>query len=248
MVIEWKYKMLNEDIKNQLKNEDLSKLDIHNLAVNLRLNNISIDFNEKYINEMVDYIVKNTKLEHTTILEENGRPALLRIMSSLNSRNQLMISNSNSSLEISIYGKLKTIVENEDYIYNTKKTLIIYKNPRNILDIFIFKYTITGKIDEREYLSYYFTSLTKDKRNNGKKEHNIYSDVTAGEMLPIISEIMINKEIKKDFFEVLELTQDLKNNVFEILFDPLLNIESKNEHLKDFLTDKITIKNTMVKK
>lgn len=240
--------MLTEEIKNQLKNEDLSKIDIHELAMNLHFNNGFSNFNDKYIDEIIDYIEKNTKLGHKIIPEENGSIPLLRIMSSLNSRSQIMMANSNNSLEISIYDKVKTIIDNEDYFYNTHKTLVIYKNYRNILEKFKFRYTIFGRGDEREYLTYYFTSLTNDKRNEGKKEYDIYSDITAGNMLPIINEIMINKELTKEFFELLELTQDLKDNSFESLFEPIVNIDSKNKYLKDFLTNKITIKNTMVNK
>lgn len=240
--------MLTEDIKKQLENEDLSNIDIHKLAMDLYVNNVSNDFNDKYIDEILDYIDKNTKLEHKIIAGENGRIPLLRIMSSARFKSQMMLANSNDSLEISIYDKIKTIVDNEDYYYNTRKTLIIHKNSKKILELFKFRYTIFGREDEREYLNYYFTSLTNDKRNEDKKEFDMYSDVTAGNMLPIINEIIINKELTKEFFELLELTQDLKNNNFEILFEPILNIDSKNKHLKKFLTNKITIKNTMVNK
>lgn len=228
--------MLSEEIKENLKQNNVLLIDIHQLGYELEK---AKNQQEAYILELKDFINNNT--DYIMFLSENG---FFKIYMKEDVQSYLRIVKHIDFIDINVFSLLDLGNSNYGNYLEINKDVIIYaEKSENKLDGLLFKFyfDLSGE-DEYKAMSYNIEYLRNGEKNNSE----LYCG-EAGETFEMITkELESNGTLSKDFFDILSLSTDLNTKHLEEVFLPVFGTENKNIMLKEQLLNisKKNIKNT----
>lgn len=227
--------MLSEEIKENLKQNNILLINIHQLGYELEK---SKEERTTYINELKDFLDKNTNY----IISSNTNE-VLKIINKEDSQESLSIMKYSDYINIHVFSHLDL----DDSYYNRylalSKEITIYNKNYSYLSgslLFKFEFDLKGE-EECDILNYRVEALADNRKNRIE----LYCG-EAGDTFEIVTkELEKDDKITKDFFDVLSLSTDLNTKHLEEVFLPVFGMEDRNLKLKEQLLNisKKSIKN-----
>lgn len=227
--------MLSEEIKENLKQNNILLIDIHQLGYELEK---AKHEQEAYMLELKKFI--NDKTDYIMSLSKNG---LLKIYMKEEIESYLRIIKHVDYVDIHVFSLLDLGNSYFDRYLEINKDIIIYneKKDKNLEGLlFKFCFELNGE-DEYKAMSYNVECL----KNGGKNSVQLDCG-EAGDIFEMITkELENNGTLNKDFFDILSLSTDLNTKHLEEVFLPVFGMEDRNLKLKEQLLNisKKSIKN-----
>lgn len=218
--------MLTNILKENLKNNDLFSVDIHEIAKGLILNKNEANIIENsYIAELKKYIEESTPVRIKIIDNTTVKEIILS-----NRDSYISITQESNSINI-IFSAYISLPDEYNSSFDFEKILSI-STEQHDKSLFYFIVLLVNREEEIEYLNYEFEAFKKSREN----EVNIESEDEINIINDIVKEIVLKGKITNDFFEIIKLTTDTDTKIIESVFMPVFGneetIEAKNIKLK----------------
>lgn len=223
--------MLSEEIKENLKQNNILSIDIHQLGYEIeKFNNkkdIYIGYLKKFLEENSNYILnynKNLDLEISTKEDAHLK---------------LYIRQNNDYTKIQVFSLLDLGDSYYDQYLNATKELVIYnKNYSEDNFLFKFEFELLGE-EESLVLSYNVDSFN----DNDENIVQLYCGEAGSSFEFVKKELETKGFITNEFFEILNLSNDLKTKNLEELFIPIFkedkSLKLRNQLLKNNKTQEL---------